>query len=70
MRKDGIVILTVGLLITLVTRFSLATKEKIVEVGDLEITADKKHHVDWLPMAGIAVIVIGGIMFVTGGKKK
>lgn len=70
MKKDGIVILIVGLLITLVTRFSLVTKEKIVEIGDLEITADKKNSVDWLPIAGIAVIVIGGIMFVAGGKKK
>ena len=71
MRKDGIVILVVGLLITVITGFSYVTKEKIVEVGDLEITAQKNNRANWSPMAGIAVVVIGGIMFVAGrGRDK
>jgi len=71
MRKDGIVILVVGLLITVITGFSYVTKEKIVEVGDLEITAQKNNRTNWSPLAGIAVVVIGGIMFVAGrGRDK
>ena len=71
MRKDGIVILVVGLLITVITGFSYVTKEKIVEVGDLEITAQKNNRANWSPLAGVAVVVVGGIMFVAGrGRDK
>ena len=66
MRKDGIVILVVGLLITAITGYSYITKEKIVEIDDLEITANKHNRANWSPLAGIAVIVVGGIMFVAG----
>lgn len=70
MWKAGIINIVVGLLLTAVTGFSFVTKERIVEIGDVEITADKKHRVNWSPMAAIAVIVVGGIMIAAGGKEK
>jgi hypothetical protein len=57
-----------GLLITLYTGFRFVTTEKIVEIGDIEITADKTNTVDWSPMVGIVVIVVGGIMLYTDKK--
>jgi UDP-N-acetylmuramyl pentapeptide phosphotransferase/UDP-N-acetylglucosamine-1-phosphate transferase len=70
MRKAGLKLLVAGLLITLVTGFSFVTKEKILEIGDLEITADKNHSADWSRMAGLAVIAVGGIMIAAGGTEK
>lgn len=70
MKKAGIIIFVIGLLITMFTGFNYVTKEKIVEIGDLEITADKNHRVDWSPLAGVVVMVAGGVVFLIGGKER
>jgi hypothetical protein len=69
MKATGLVILVVGLLITLFTGFNYVTKKKVVDIGNLEITADKKHSVAWSPLVGIAVMVVGGGIYFYGAKK-
>lgn len=59
----------IGLLITLFTGFKYFTKEKVVDLGPIEITADKKHSVYWSPMVGVGVILLGGLVFMMGSKK-
>ncbi|MCW9064875.1 MAG: hypothetical protein OQJ78_01160 [Ignavibacteriaceae bacterium] len=65
----GIIIMAVGLLMTLYTGFNYVTREKVVDIGGIEITADKNNTVDWGPFVGIGVIVIGGVVFLAGRKK-
>ncbi len=69
MKTAGIIILIVGLLMTLYTGFTYVTKEKVVDIGDLEITKDKDHTVNWQPYTGIGVMVIGGALLVLNRKK-
>lgn len=69
MKKAGLIIMLFGLFITLFTGFRYVTTEKIVEIGDFEITADKTNRVGWSPLVGVVVIVVGGIMFYTGEKE-
>ncbi|MDZ7646157.1 MAG: hypothetical protein U5K54_02655 [Cytophagales bacterium] len=61
--------MAVGLLITLVTGFNFVTREKVVDIGSLEITADKNHDITWSPYVGLAVMVVGGIAYLLGTKK-
>jgi hypothetical protein len=70
MKKPGIIILAIGLLITLFTSFKFFTREKVVDIGKLEITANKKHDVSWSPYLGLAVMVVGGVMVAYGSKKE
>lgn len=65
----GIVIMVIGLIMTLYTGFNYVTREKIVEIGELEISADKEHTANWSPFIGIGIIVIGGVVFLAGKKK-
>ena len=69
MKTAGIVILIVGLLMTIYTGFTYVTKEKVVDLGELEITKDNQHTVNWQPYAGIGVMVIGGLVLILGRKK-
>lgn len=69
MKKIGIVIMVVGLLITVVTGFSYVTKEKVVDIGKLEITADKNNRMSWSPIIGVIVMAVGGGVFLLGPKK-
>jgi hypothetical protein len=62
MKKTGIVIIIIGLGITIFTAFTFFTKEKVVDIGAIEITKDKPHHLNWSPLIGIAVMGIGGVL--------
>lgn len=70
MKKTGLIIFAIGLLITLITGFSFVTKEKVVAIGDINISQNKNHSLAWSPIVGVAVMIIGGGMFIIGLKKK
>ncbi len=65
----GLVILVIGLLMTLYTGFNYVTREKVVDLGSVEITADKEHTASWSPFIGIGVMLIGGVIYLSGKKK-
>ncbi|MDZ7767349.1 MAG: LPXTG cell wall anchor domain-containing protein [Melioribacteraceae bacterium] len=65
----GIIILSIGLIMTLFTGFNYVTREKVVDIGDIEITADQNNTASWSPLIGIGVMVIGGVVFLYGKKK-
>jgi hypothetical protein len=69
MKTAGLIILLAGLLMTLYTGFTYVTKEKVVDLGELEITKADQHTVNWQPYVGIGVMVIGGVLFMLGRKK-
>ena len=70
MKSIGLVVLIIGLVVTLYTGFNYVTKETIVEVGNIEITADKSHNLSWSPILGIIVMLVGGTMLYLESKKK
>ena len=69
MKKAGIAIIIVGLLLTIITVFTFFTREKVVDIGNLEITANKRHHLKWSPLVGIAVMGVGGVVLLMSSKK-
>jgi len=69
MKTTGIAILAIGILFTIYTGFKFVTKEKVVDIGPVEITRDKSHWVEWSPFLGIAIIIAGGAILVFGAKK-
>jgi divalent metal cation (Fe/Co/Zn/Cd) transporter len=69
MRKAGIIILILGLLLTIFTAFTFFTREKVAEIGSLKITANKPHHLSWSPLIGIAVMGVGGVFLLMSPKK-
>jgi hypothetical protein len=69
MKATGTALLIIGLLLTIFTAFKFFTKEKVVDIGKVEITADKGHSVSWSPLIGIGVMAIGGIILYSGSKK-
>ena len=69
MKKAGIVVLVLGALLTIFTAMTFFTREKIVDIGSLKITANKPHHMSWSPLVGVAVMAAGGIMIFVSSKK-
>jgi drug/metabolite transporter (DMT)-like permease len=70
MKKTGIILIVIGVLLTLFTSFGFFTKKKVVDLGRLEITKNEPHRVKWSPYIGIALILAGGIFTFVGAKSK
>ncbi len=69
MKKIGIALIIIGLLLTVMTGFVFNTKKKVVDLGSVEISRTDVHHVNWSPYAGVGIILVGGILLLVGGKK-
>jgi hypothetical protein len=69
MKKVGIIIVILGLVLTIFTAITFFTREKVVDIGSLKITANKPHHLSWSPLVGIAVMGAGGVVILISSKK-
>jgi len=67
-RTIGIVLLILGIAMLIWTGFSYTKKEKVVDAGPLQISAERQHTVNWPPYAG-GILVIGGIILLVTSKK-
>jgi hypothetical protein len=70
MKKAGIIILIVGLAVTLFTGLTFVTKEKVVDIGALEISANKNHSLSWSPVIGVVMMAIGACFYMVSTKNK
>jgi uncharacterized membrane protein YidH (DUF202 family) len=65
----GIVLIVIGIIMLIYTGFNYVTTEKVVDIGPIEINAQKNNRVSWPPVAGI-LLVVGGIVIIVLDKKK
>jgi len=69
MKAFGIILVILGLVMTIYTTVTFTTRDKVVDIGKLEIFADKPHNMRWSPLIGIAVMGLGGLVLWKGGKR-
>ncbi|WP_025143526.1 hypothetical protein [Pedobacter jeongneungensis] len=69
-RTLGIVLIVVGIAMLIWTGFSYTKREKIVDAGPIQISADKEKSVNWPPYAGGIILVAGVIVFMASKNKK
>jgi divalent metal cation (Fe/Co/Zn/Cd) transporter len=69
MKKAGIFIIILGLALTIFSAVTFFTREKVVDIGSLKITANKAHHFSWSPLIGIAIMGVGGVVVLMSPKK-
>jgi hypothetical protein len=68
MKRAGIAIIIVGLLFTIITGFKYFTREKVLDIGSIKITASEPHRVNWSPALGVGIMVVGGALVLFGKK--
>jgi len=68
MKKTGIIILSIGLLFTLITTFGILVKERVTDSRKIEMAQIKITHRIWEPMIGAILIMIGTCMYKVGKK--
>jgi drug/metabolite transporter (DMT)-like permease len=69
MKNIGLVIIVIGALMIAYTGFTFITKEKVVDIGPIEINKEKEHPVQWSPIVGVALVIGGSILLIANNKK-
>jgi len=64
----GILLLVVGIVMLIWTGFTYTKKEKVIDAGPIQVSADREKTVMWPPYAG-GILVIGGIILLLTAKK-
>ncbi|QPH39842.1 hypothetical protein [Pedobacter endophyticus] len=68
-RTVGIVLIIVGIAMLVWTGFSYTKREKVVDAGPIQISADKEKSVNWPPYVGGIILVAGVVVLVTSKKR-
>jgi uncharacterized membrane protein YidH (DUF202 family) len=68
-RTLGIILCIVGVAMLIWGGFSYTKKEKVIDAGPIQISADKKESVNWPPFAGGAVLLVGLVILGTSKGK-
>ena len=69
MRLAGIVLVVLGVLALAYGGFSYTKREKIIDIGPIEATAETRESVPLPPILGGAALVGGIVLLVVSGRK-
>lgn len=68
-RSIGLFLILIGAAMLMWTGFTYTKKEKIIDAGPIQVSADRQKTVDWPPYLG-GILLIGGIVIIASSKKK
>jgi hypothetical protein len=69
MRLAGIVLVVVGVLALAYGGFTYTTREKIVDIGPIEATAETEKTVPLPPLVGAGALIGGIALLVASGRR-
>jgi hypothetical protein len=73
MKTVGIVLLALGLVMTSITGFTVIKREKVIDIGELEVYDKQRTPVYWSPVTGAVLAAAGIVLLVmaySNNKKK
>ena len=65
----GIVLIAIGLFAFAYQGFTFTTREKVVDLGPIHMSADKTRTIPLPPIVG-GISIVGGIVLLVVGRKK
>lgn len=68
MKTIAILLAAVGIIMIAYTGFTYVTTEKVVDLGPLQVSAQKEHPVQWSPIVGGIFLASGAIIFMLSKK--
>jgi hypothetical protein len=60
--------IVIGSAMLIWTGFTYTKKEKIIDAGPIQVSADKQESVNWPPYLG-GILLVGGIVVLVNAKK-
>jgi hypothetical protein len=65
----GIILIVIGIIAFAYQGITYTTREKVVDIGPIQMTADKTKTIPLPPIVGGIALVGGIVLLVAGGKK-
>lgn len=65
----GIVLIAIGFVALVYQGISYTTREKVVEIGPVQVTAEKEKSVRLPPFLGAVVVGTGVLLVVVGARR-
>ncbi|MEP7072507.1 MAG: DUF3185 domain-containing protein [Verrucomicrobiota bacterium] len=65
----GVILIVIGIIALAYGGFSYTSREKVIDAGPLQVSADKQKSVPLPPILG-ALCLVGGVVLVVVGNKK
>ena len=67
-RVIGMLMIVIGAAMLIWTGFTYTKKEKIIDAGPIQVSANKQESVNWPPYLG-GILLVGGIVVLVNAKK-
>jgi uncharacterized membrane protein len=64
----GIILIVLGIVMLIWTGFTYTKKEKVIDAGPIQVSADKEKSVNWPPYVG-GIVLIAGVAVLVGSRK-
>ncbi|PYJ23128.1 MAG: DUF3185 domain-containing protein [Verrucomicrobia bacterium] len=65
----GIILIIVGIISLVYGGFTYTKREKVLDIGPIQATAEKQHTIPFPPLFG-GICLVGGIVLVIVGSRK
>ncbi|KFO67500.1 membrane protein [Smithella sp. SCADC] len=65
----GIILIVIGIVAFMYQGITYTTREKVVDIGPIEINADKTKTIPLPPILGGIALVGGIVLIIAGGRK-
>lgn len=65
----GIILIAIGIIALAYGGFSYTTREKVIDAGPLQVSADRHKTIPLPPLLG-GICLVGGIILVLAGNRK
>jgi hypothetical protein len=65
----GIILIVIGIIVFAYQGITYTTREKVVDIGPIQMSADKTKTIPLPPILG-AIALVGGIILVVAGGRK
>jgi hypothetical protein len=65
----GIILIVIGIIAFTYQGITYTTREKVVDIGPIQMTADKTKTIPLPPIVGGVALLGGIVLLVAGGKK-
>ena len=70
MKIAGILLIIIGILMIVFREVSFTKKEKVVDLGPVEINRTEKKELGWPAYAGGIAILGGAVLLISSARKK
>lgn len=69
MKSVGYVLIALGIIFMLITGYNVVQREKVLDLGKVEVTKETTHPVRWSPIVGVILLVGGVVILLTDNKR-